>query len=140
MFNVYHNLVSSEEIMRKATNIARENLVSLGTCIGKFTKTRRFRLHITALDFMAPYAKVLFPPVTIKGNQILHRPAALTFDNYEKHLALQTSSFFLETQSVRKVYHSQSNAPWMASLFHKRSSVNYSVQVLLSLQVQPPSS
>ena len=51
--------------MRKATNIARENLVSLGTCIGKFTKTRRFRLHITALDFMAPYAKVLFHPMYI---------------------------------------------------------------------------
>ncbi|RMX51123.1 hypothetical protein pdam_00020555 [Pocillopora damicornis] len=47
----------SEEIMRKATNIARENLISIGTCIGKFTKTRKFRLHITALDFMAPYAK-----------------------------------------------------------------------------------
>ena len=44
--------------MRKATNIARENLISIGTCIGKFTKTRKFRLHITALDFMAPYAKV----------------------------------------------------------------------------------
>jgi len=58
----------SEEIMRKATNIARENLVSLGTCIGKFTKTRRFRLHITALDFMAPYAKVMFPPVKINNN------------------------------------------------------------------------
>lgn len=47
----------SEEIMRKATNVARENLISIGTCIGKFTKTRKFRLHITALDFMAPYAK-----------------------------------------------------------------------------------
>ena len=44
--------------MRKATNIARENLISVGTCIGKFTKTKRFRLHVTALDFMAPYAKV----------------------------------------------------------------------------------
>lgn len=43
--------------MRKATNIARDNLISVGTRIGKFTKTRRFRLHITALDFMAPYAK-----------------------------------------------------------------------------------
>ena len=49
--------------MRKATNIARENLMSVGTCIGKFTKTRRFRLHITALDFMAPYAKVIVTPV-----------------------------------------------------------------------------
>ena len=26
--------------------------------LGKFTKTKRFRLHVTALDFMAPYAKV----------------------------------------------------------------------------------
>lgn len=44
--------------MRKATNIARENLVSLGTCFGKITKSGKFRLHITALDFLAPYAKV----------------------------------------------------------------------------------
>ena len=49
--------------MRKATNIARENLMRVGTCIGEFTKTRRFRLHITALDFMAPYAKVMVTPV-----------------------------------------------------------------------------
>ena len=44
--------------MRKATNVARENLVSLGTCFGKITKSGKFRLHITALDFLAPYAKV----------------------------------------------------------------------------------
>ena len=24
---------------------------------GKFTKSRKFRLHITALDFLAPYAQ-----------------------------------------------------------------------------------
>jgi len=41
----------------KAANVARENLVSLGTCFGKFTKSRAFRLNITALDFLAPYAK-----------------------------------------------------------------------------------
>ena len=44
--------------MRKATNIARDNLISLGTCLGKFTKSGKFKLHITALDFLAPYAKV----------------------------------------------------------------------------------
>ena len=44
--------------MRKATNVARENLVSLGTCFGKMTKSGKFRMHITALDFLAPYAKV----------------------------------------------------------------------------------
>ena len=30
--------------------------MSLGTGFGKFTKTRKFRLHVTALDFLAPYA------------------------------------------------------------------------------------
>lgn len=49
----------SEEIMKKAGNVARENLVSLGTCMGKFTKSKKFRLHVTALDYLAPYAQVL---------------------------------------------------------------------------------
>ena len=44
--------------MKKAGNIARDNLVSFGTCFGKFTKTGKYRLHITALDYLAPYAKV----------------------------------------------------------------------------------
>ena len=47
-----------EDIMRKATNVARENLVSIGTCFGKMTKSGKFRLHITALEYLAPYAKV----------------------------------------------------------------------------------
>ena len=41
----------------QAANCARSNLVSFGTCFGKFTKSRKFRLHITALDYLAPYAK-----------------------------------------------------------------------------------
>ena len=40
-----------------ATSIARDSLLSLGTCLGKFTKTGKFRLHITALDFIAPHAR-----------------------------------------------------------------------------------
>jgi len=40
-----------------ATCIARDNLLSLGTCLGKFTKTGKFRLHITALDVIAPHAR-----------------------------------------------------------------------------------
>ncbi|WAR14443.1 NIP7-like protein, partial [Mya arenaria] len=46
-----------EELMKRAENIARPNLVSFGTCFGKFTKTEKFRLQITALDYLAPYAK-----------------------------------------------------------------------------------
>ncbi len=51
--------------MRKATNIARKNLISLGTCIGKYTKSGKFHLQITALDLLAPYAKVSLMGVTI---------------------------------------------------------------------------
>lgn len=40
-----------------ATSVARDNLLSLGTCIGKFTKTGKFRLHITSLDIIAPHAR-----------------------------------------------------------------------------------
>jgi len=47
----------SENMLKLATNISRDNLISFGTCFGKFTKTKKFRLHITALDFLAPYAK-----------------------------------------------------------------------------------
>jgi 60S ribosome subunit biogenesis protein NIP7 len=47
----------SESIMKRATNIGRDELVSLGTCFGRFTKTKQFRLQITALDYIAQYAK-----------------------------------------------------------------------------------
>ena len=52
--------------MKKATNIGRDNLISLGTCFGKFTKSGKFRLQITALDFLAPYAKVSLQQNVIK--------------------------------------------------------------------------
>ena len=48
----------SDAVMRRATNIARKGLVALGTCFGKFTKTGKFRLSITALPYLAPYARV----------------------------------------------------------------------------------
>ncbi|GFS80662.1 60S ribosome subunit biogenesis protein NIP7 homolog [Nephila pilipes] len=47
----------SERIMKLSTNIPRKNLVSFGTCFGKFSKNNKFKLHITALDYIAPYAK-----------------------------------------------------------------------------------
>lgn len=47
----------SESSMRLAISVARPNLISLGTCFGKFSKSGKFKLHITALDHMAQYAK-----------------------------------------------------------------------------------
>lgn len=48
-----------------ATSVSRENLLSLGTCLGKYTKTGKFRMHITALDVIAPHARY---KVWIKAN------------------------------------------------------------------------
>ncbi|KAK2799586.1 ribosome biosynthesis protein nip7 [Emmonsiellopsis sp. PD_5] len=52
-------------IANLATSVPRDSLLSLGTCIGKFTKTGKFRLHITALDVIAPHARY---KVWIKAN------------------------------------------------------------------------
>lgn len=43
--------------MKRASCFARSDLISFGTCFGKFSKTGKFRLQITALDYLAPYAK-----------------------------------------------------------------------------------
>ncbi|KAI9826379.1 MAG: ribosome biosynthesis protein nip7 [Thelocarpon impressellum] len=51
---VYHVRLTLANL---ATSVARPNLLSLGTCLGKFTKTGKFRLHITALDVIAPHAR-----------------------------------------------------------------------------------
>lgn len=48
----------SEKMMRMATNIARDKLVALGTCFGKFTKGGAFHLQITCLEHLAQFAKV----------------------------------------------------------------------------------
>ena len=37
--------------------VARDKLVALGTCIGKFTHSGKFRVTIGALDLLAQYAK-----------------------------------------------------------------------------------
>mmetsp|Transcript_41099 Transcript_41099/g.60567 ORF Transcript_41099/g.60567 Transcript_41099/m.60567 type:complete len:181 (-) Transcript_41099:200-742(-) len=47
----------SERLVRRATNVARDRLVAAGTCFGKFSKTKKFRLHVTCLDFLAQYAQ-----------------------------------------------------------------------------------
>lgn len=55
----------SEQIARFATSVSRQNLMSLGVCFGKFTKTGKFRLHITALPYLSQYAKF---KIWIKNN------------------------------------------------------------------------
>jgi len=47
----------SVDTMKMAASISHDCLSSLGVCFGKFTKTRKFMMKITALDYLSPYAK-----------------------------------------------------------------------------------
>lgn len=40
-----------------ALSVPRDQILSVGTCIGKFSKTGKFRMHITALDVISQHAR-----------------------------------------------------------------------------------
>ncbi|KAH9765772.1 60S ribosome subunit biogenesis protein NIP7-like [Citrus sinensis] len=78
-FRLHKNRVYyvSESLVKRATNIARPKLVSLGTCIGKFTHGGKFHLTIQALSLVAANArhKVWIKPTSemsfLYGNHVL---------------------------------------------------------------------
>jgi len=54
----YRVFYAPESSMKLAISVARPNLVSPGMCSGKkFSKSRKFKLHVTSLDYLAQYAK-----------------------------------------------------------------------------------
>ena len=46
-----------ESSMKLAISVARPYLVSPRACSGKFSKSGKFKLHVTSLDYLAQYAK-----------------------------------------------------------------------------------
>lgn len=80
----------SETTMRLATNVAREKLASLGVCIGKFTHHKNFHLHISALEYLAKFArfKVWVKPSSemsfLYGNHLLKAGLGRITENTEK--------------------------------------------------------
>nr|CAG4645855.1 EOG090X0EWC [Lynceus sp. MCZ IZ 141354] len=81
----------SEDLLRHAAVIDSDNLICIGTCFGKFTKTRKFLLHITALDYLAPYAqyKMWLKPTSeqqfLYGNHISKSGLARITENTGKY-------------------------------------------------------
>lgn len=47
----------NSEVLKMASHAGRDELISAGCCFGKFTKTKKFKLQITCLDYLAKYAK-----------------------------------------------------------------------------------
>lgn len=67
---IYVISACSEEILKRAENVPRDHLLTVGTCFGKFTKSGKFKLHVTALDLIAPYAKV--GPRGLQASKFVH--------------------------------------------------------------------
>lgn len=55
----------SESQLLQSSSISRDNLVALGTLIGKLTKSGKFHLKVQCLDFLAQYCKY---KVWVKAN------------------------------------------------------------------------
>ncbi|GMM35998.1 ribosome biosynthesis protein [Saccharomycopsis crataegensis] len=81
----------SEKIANLAISVQRSNLMSLGTCFGKFTKSGKFRLHITALDHLAQHAryKIWIKPngemPFLYGNHVLKAHVGKMSDDIPEH-------------------------------------------------------
>ncbi|XP_066150701.1 60S ribosome subunit biogenesis protein NIP7 homolog [Euwallacea fornicatus] len=81
----------SENILKLGNTISPDNLISVGTCFGKFTKTGKVRLHITALNYLAPYAqckiwlKSSAEQQFLYGNNISKAGLGRISENYEKY-------------------------------------------------------
>ncbi|KAI1307583.1 60S ribosome subunit biogenesis protein NIP7 -like protein [Halotydeus destructor] len=58
-FRLHKNRIyyCSERLLKAAAHVARDELHSFGTCIGKYTHSKKFILTVTGLDLLAPYAK-----------------------------------------------------------------------------------
>jgi 60S ribosome subunit biogenesis protein NIP7 len=67
----------STELLKYSINFRFDRLLSAGVCFGKFTKSGKFNLKITCLDYLAQYAiyKVWLKPQAelsfLYGNNVL---------------------------------------------------------------------
>lgn len=81
----------AEKNLKLAVTLPPNNLICVGTCFGKFTKTNKFRLHITALEYLAPYAqcKIWLKPSAeqqfLYGNHISKAGLGRISENVEKY-------------------------------------------------------
>ncbi|KAJ5873931.1 Pseudouridine synthase/archaeosine transglycosylase [Penicillium soppii] len=57
-----------KELANLSTSIPRDQLLSMGTMVGKFTKTGKFRLNLTCLDLIAAHARY---KIYIKSNGVM---------------------------------------------------------------------
>mmetsp|Transcript_16831 Transcript_16831/g.18756 ORF Transcript_16831/g.18756 Transcript_16831/m.18756 type:complete len:181 (-) Transcript_16831:277-819(-) len=81
----------SEALMRRATSVQSKQLVAMGTCVGKFTHSHKFRMQVSFLDFLAQYAqyKVWLKPSAelsfLYGNNVVKQGLGRITENTPQH-------------------------------------------------------
>ncbi|KAL0206948.1 hypothetical protein P9112_012659 [Eukaryota sp. TZLM1-RC] len=92
-FRLHENRVYyfNESLLKASASINRKQLLSIGTCIGKFTHSGRFNLVITCLEYIAPHAlhKVWVKPSSelsyLYGNNVLKSGLGRITENTPKY-------------------------------------------------------
>ncbi|KAK4364944.1 hypothetical protein RND71_016302 [Anisodus tanguticus] len=81
----------SESLVKRATNIKRDNLIALGTQIGKFTKGGKFHLTVQCLGLLASHSKhkVWLKPTSemsfLYGNNVLKGGVGRITESINEH-------------------------------------------------------
>jgi 60S ribosome subunit biogenesis protein NIP7 len=59
VFRLHRNRVYyiNSEVLKMAAHVGRDELLSAGVIFGKFSKTDKFKLNVTCLDYLAKYCK-----------------------------------------------------------------------------------
>ena len=83
-----------EDIMKRATSVARDQLVSLGVCVGKFTHSDKFRLTIGALELLAAHAKHKVRIATGEASREARRSQKLFFRRRRRMRLVRSSARF----------------------------------------------
>lgn len=90
----------SQTLLNAVQNIGSEELINAGTCFGKLTNVRNFELHITALPYLAKYAKYKVwlksggEQVFLYGNNVLRVHLAKISDNTPRDQAVVVFSTY----------------------------------------------
>ncbi|XP_045479540.1 60S ribosome subunit biogenesis protein NIP7 homolog [Harmonia axyridis] len=81
----------SQELFNSAMTFAPEEMHSCGICLGKFTKSNKFNLQITALACLAPYAqaKIWLKPAAeqqfLYGNNVAKSGLGRMSENIDRY-------------------------------------------------------
>eukprot|EP01057_Protomagalhaensia_wolfi_P001776 Protomagalhaensia_wolfi_Nauph_80__1775@NODE_2104_length_1212_cov_29_504689_g1645_i0_p1_GENE_NODE_2104_length_1212_cov_29_504689_g1645_i0NODE_2104_length_1212_cov_29_504689_g1645_i0_p1_ORF_typecomplete_len190_score35_28UPF0113/PF03657_13/5_5e30UPF0113_N/PF17833_1/1_4e25UPF0113_N/PF17833_1/1_2e04PUA/PF01472_20/2_4e03PUA/PF01472_20/0_0067_NODE_2104_length_1212_cov_29_504689_g1645_i029598 len=79
--------IMSETLVKACSSIPKKQLIAAGVCIGKFTKSKRFHLQISALEYLAQFCtnkvwlKASAEGSFLYGNHILKRHVAKMTEN-----------------------------------------------------------